>query len=72
MVAGVMQMAMVVEAGVETDVVVVGAGVIGLAIALELDRRGLGVVVIERGNCLGEASTAAGGMLAVEDPHNPP
>ena len=65
-------MAMVVEAGVETDVVVVGAGVIGLAIALELDRRGLGVVVIERGNCLGEASTAAGGMLAVEDPHNPP
>jgi glycine oxidase len=57
---------------IETDVVVIGAGVIGLAIALELDRRGLGVVVIERGNCLGEASTAAGGMLAVEDPHNPP
>jgi hypothetical protein len=56
---------------IETDVVVIGAGVIGLAIALELDRRGVGVVVVERGKSLGEASTAAGGMLAVEDPHNP-
>ena len=59
------------KTAIETDVVVIGAGVIGLAIALELERRGFGVVVIERGKCMAEASTAAGGMLAVEDPHNP-
>jgi glycine oxidase len=59
------------KAAIETDVVVIGAGVIGLAIALELERRGFGVVVVERGDCMAEASTAAGGMLAVEDPHNP-
>jgi glycine oxidase len=57
---------------IESDVAVIGAGVIGLAIALELERRGWAVAVIERGSSLSEASTAAGGMLAVEDPHNPP
>jgi glycine oxidase len=54
------------------DVVVVGAGLIGLAIALELHDRGAFVTVVERGRCLGGASSAAAGMLAAEDPNNPP
>ena len=54
------------------DIVVVGAGLIGLAIALELHDRGAAVTVIEHGRSLSEASTAAAGMLAVEDPYNRP
>jgi glycine oxidase len=54
------------------DVVVLGAGLIGLAIALELSDRGATVTVIDRGRSLGGASTAAAGMLAAEDPSNPP
>jgi glycine oxidase len=53
------------------DVVVVGGGLIGLAIALELHDRGAVVTVVERGRCLGGASSAAAGMLAAEDPNNP-
>ncbi len=49
------------------DVLVVGAGVIGLAIARELTRRGVKrVTVIDRGIAGNEASYAAGGMLAVQ------
>lgn len=55
-----------------SDVVVVGAGLIGVAIALELSDRGAAVSVIEHGRSLSGASIAAAGMLAVEDPHNPP
>ncbi len=55
-----------------TDVVVAGAGLIGLALALELQDRGARVTVIERGRSLCGASIAAAGMLAAEDPHNPP
>ena len=48
------------------DVAVIGAGVIGCAVARELARRGAGrVVVIDRGPPGGEASGAAAGMLAV-------
>jgi glycine oxidase len=54
------------------DIVVVGAGLIGLAIALELHDRGAAVTVVERGHCLTEASTAAAGMLAAADPYNHP
>lgn len=54
------------------DVLIVGAGVIGLSLALELRSRGLTVVVHERGTPLSQASTAAAGMLAVDDPGNPP
>jgi glycine oxidase len=54
-----------------SQVVVAGAGIIGLSIALELDRRGVRVTVLERGKALQQASTAAAGMLAAEDPHNP-
>lgn len=45
---------------------------IGLACALVLQRRGLQVTVLEAGAAMKEASWAAGGMLAVEDPENPP
>ena len=56
----------------EPDFVIAGAGIIGLALALELDRRGVSVVVLERERALAQASTAAAGMLAVDDPSNPP
>ncbi len=52
------------------DVVILGAGLIGLAAALELADRGASVTVIERGRILASASTAAAGMLAAEDPCN--
>lgn len=54
------------------DVVVGGAGIIGLSVALELARSGLGVKVVERGRAMRESSWAAAGMLAAEDPENPP
>jgi glycine oxidase len=54
------------------DAVVVGAGLIGLATALELHDRGAKVTVIDNGQSLTGASTAAAGMLAAEDPFNPP
>ncbi len=46
------------------DVIVVGGGVIGCAIACYLVREGLRVEVVERGELGGEASGAAAGMLA--------
>src|ERR1700733_6863347 len=54
------------------DLCIAGAGVIGLSLALELHHRGFRVTVLERGNPLAEASTAAAGMLAAQDPGNPP
>lgn len=54
------------------DVVVAGGGVIGLAIALEMEQRGARVLVVERGEAMRQASAAAAGMLAVDDPGNPP
>jgi glycine oxidase len=57
---------------VETaDVVIAGAGIIGLSAALELARNGLRVAVAERGRAMTEASWAAAGMLAGGDPENP-
>ena len=53
-------------------VVIAGAGVIGLAAALELALSGYRVTVAERGRAMEQASWAAAGMLAVEDPENPP
>ncbi len=55
----------------QVDVAVVGAGVIGLAVALELRNRGLSVAVADKNDPVREASWAAGGMLAVDDPENP-
>jgi glycine oxidase len=46
------------------DAVVVGGGVIGLAVARELARGGAEVVLIERGATGAESSWAAAGMLA--------
>jgi glycine oxidase len=50
----------------ETNVIVVGAGVAGLAAAFELVERGLKVEVVDRGSALGDGSCSwmAGGMLA--------
>jgi len=47
-----------------TDVVVIGGGVIGLAIARRLARAGAAVTLLERGTPGAEASSAAAGMLS--------
>jgi glycine oxidase len=58
---------------VETaDVVIAGAGIIGLSLALKLATRGLRVTVLERSRAMTESSWAAAGMLAARDPENPP
>ena len=54
------------------DVAVIGAGVIGLSLAVELRRGGMSVLVLERGQPGREASWAAGGMIVECDPHNRP
>jgi glycine oxidase len=46
------------------DVIVVGGGIIGLSLAIALHKRGLRVLVVERGEPGREASHAAAGMLA--------
>jgi glycine oxidase len=45
------------------DTIVIGAGIIGLSLAIELNRRGLKVLVVEKGEPGRESSWAAGGML---------
>ncbi len=45
------------------DAIVVGAGIIGLSVARELNKQGLRVLVVEKGEPGREASWAAGGML---------
>jgi glycine oxidase len=54
------------------DVIVIGAGVIGLSTAWRLRKAGLRVLLVERGEPGREASHAAAGMIAVCDPHNDP
>jgi glycine oxidase len=46
------------------DAVIVGAGIIGLSLAIELRKTGMSVLVVEKGEPGREASWAAGGMLA--------
>jgi glycine oxidase len=46
------------------DVIVAGAGIIGVALALDLQRRGMRVLIVERGEPGREASYAGAGMLA--------
>jgi glycine oxidase len=46
------------------DVLVVGGGIIGLAVAWRARRRGMSVTVLERGECGGATSRIAAGMLA--------
>jgi len=45
------------------DVIVIGGGIIGLSLSIELRRRGASALVVERGQPGREASHAAGGML---------
>ena len=54
------------------DVVIVGAGVIGLSLAWRLRHAGVTVLVVEKGEPSREATYAAGGMIAHCDPANPP
>jgi len=54
-----------------TEICIAGAGIIGLSLALELHHRGVRVSVLDQGQPLAEASTAAAGMLAAGDPDNP-
>ena len=54
------------------DVILVGGGVIGLSLAIELRKHGARVLVIERAEPGREASHAAAGMLTSDaDPHTP-
>jgi glycine oxidase len=52
------------QVGATKDVVILGGGVVGLALARELARRGASVALVERGRVGAESSWAAGGMLA--------
>ena len=53
------------------DVIIAGAGIIGVSLALELRQRGATVLVIDRAEPGSEASSAAAGMLAPSDPETP-
>ena len=46
------------------DAIVIGAGIIGLSLAIELRKGGRKVLIVEKGEPGREASHAAGGMLA--------
>lgn len=48
------------------DVIILGGGIIGCALAEELARRGQRVIVVERGSVGSEASGAAAGILAAQ------
>lgn len=53
------------------DVIISGAGIIGVSLALELRERGASVLVLDRGEPGRESSSAAAGMLAATDPETP-
>jgi glycine oxidase len=53
------------------DVIIAGAGIIGVSLALELRERGATVLVLDRAEPGSEASSAAAGMLAAADPETP-
>src|SRR6266849_3568779 len=55
-----------------TEVVIIGGGVIGCAIAYFLRKRGIGVTVLERGEIGAQASSAAAGLLAPLGPLSGP
>jgi glycine oxidase len=54
------------------DVIIVGAGIIGLSLAISLRKQGLKVLIVERGEPGREASHAAAGMLAGSGTEVPP
>jgi glycine oxidase len=45
------------------DVIIVGGGIIGLSLSIELHKQGASVLIVEKGEPGREASRAAGGML---------
>lgn len=55
-----------------SDVVIAGAGIIGLTVAMELARAGASVTVLDRAEPGHEASSAAAGMLVTADPNPSP
>ncbi|MGH9566511.1 MAG: glycine oxidase ThiO [Candidatus Angelobacter sp.] len=54
------------------DVIIIGGGIIGLSLALALRKRGMQVLIVERGAPGREASSAAAGMIADFAPELPP
>jgi glycine/D-amino acid oxidase-like deaminating enzyme len=50
-----------------TDVVVIGAGIVGAACARALARRGLSVIVVDRGQAMSATSASCEGNLLVSD-----
>jgi glycine oxidase len=54
-----------------SDFIIIGGGIIGLSLALNLRRHGHSVLVIDRTEPGREASWAAGGIIASCDPHTP-
>ena len=53
------------------DVIISGAGIIGVSLAMELCERGAEVLVLDRAEPGKEASSAAAGMLSGADPETP-
>lgn len=53
------------------DVIIAGAGIIGISLALELRERGAQTLVLDRGTPGQESSSAAAGMLSPSDPETP-
>ena len=47
----------------ETEVVIIGAGVVGASIALEIQRSGRTVLVVDKGESVGGGSTGASSAL---------
>jgi glycine oxidase len=56
------------DAGLDSDFLIIGAGVVGLACAQALCQRGARVTIVERGLCGGESSWAGGGILSMLRP----
>lgn len=54
------------------DAIIAGGGIIGVSLALELRKRGLSVLVLDRGQPGAEASTAGAGMLVASEMEGPP
>jgi glycine oxidase len=53
------------------DAIIIGGGIIGVSLALELRRNGSQVLIVDRSEPGREASHAGAGMLAARDPETP-